>query len=130
MKLQIKIDGKTYEAEVEVLEDAGSPSQPSYAPYPSVPAAQPMPAAGAYTPGRAAEVRAANEKEYRSPVTGLVIKVNVEPGQKIQPNDVIMVLEAMKMETSITAHHAGRVKRVNVAPGNPVKLHQILMELE
>jgi methylmalonyl-CoA carboxyltransferase small subunit len=128
LKLQIKIDGKTYEAEVEVLEEAES--QPSYAPYPSAPAEQPMPAAGAYTPGRAVEVHAANEKQYRSPVTGLVIKVNVEPGQEIQPNDIIMVLEAMKMETSMTAHHAGKVKSVNVAPGNPVKLHQILIELE
>lgn len=128
MKLQIKIDGKTYEAEVEVLEEAES--QPSYAPYPPVPAAQPMSAAGAYTPGRAIEVHAANEKQYRSPVTGLVIKVNVVPGQGIQPNDVIMVLEAMKMETSMTAHHAGKVKSVNVAPGDPVKVHQILIELE
>jgi methylmalonyl-CoA carboxyltransferase small subunit len=76
-----------------------------------------------------AEAHAADEKQYRSPVTGLVIKVNVKPGQEIQPNDVIMVLEAMKMETSITAHHAGTAKSVNVAPGDPVKLHQILVEL-
>jgi len=87
-----------------------------------------MPSAGAYTPGHAVEVHALNEKEYRSPVTGLVIKVNVEPGQEIQPSDVIVVLEAMKMETTVTAHHAGRVKSVNVAPGNPVKLHQVLVE--
>ena len=128
LKLQIKIDGRTYEAEVEVLEEAES--QPSYEPYPFVPAAQEMSSAGAYTPGHAVEVHALNEKEYRSPVTGLVIKVNVEPGQEIQPSDVIVVLEAMKMETTVTAHHAGRVKSVNVAPGNPVKLHQVLVELE
>ena len=78
----------------------------------------------------AAEGHAADEKLYRSPVTGLVIKVNVKPGQEIQVNDVIMVLEAMKMETSVTAHHAGKVKRVDVAPGDPVKVHQILVELE
>src|SRR5450631_3786005 len=128
LKLQIKIDGKTYEAEVEVLEEAES--QTGYSPYPSASEAPPMPAAGAYTPRRAVEVHAANEKQYRSPVTGLVTKVSVEPGQEIQPNDVIMVLEAMKMETSMTAHHAGKVKSVNIAPGDPVKLHQILIELE
>ncbi len=128
MKLQIKIDGKTYEAEVEVLEDEAS--QPNYAPYPPVPAAsQAMPAPGAYA-AHAAEGHAADEKLYRSPVTGLVIKVNVKPGQDIQVDDVIMVLEAMKMETSMTAHHAGKVKRVDVAPGDPVKVHQILVELE
>jgi biotin carboxyl carrier protein len=116
LKLQIKIEGKTYEAEVDVVEDeAGS---------------QPMAAPGAYIPAHAAEVHTADEKLYRSPVTGLVIKVNVTPGQQIEPNDVIMVLEAMKMETSMTAHHAGKVKSVNVAPGDPVKVHQILVELE
>lgn len=129
MKLQIKIDGKTYEAEVEVLDD--DMSQSGDGPYPLVsPTGQPIPAPGAYTPGHAAEAHAADEKHYRSPVTGLVINVNVMPGQEIRPGDVLMVLEAMKMETSVTAHHAGRVKSVNVAPGAPVKLRQVLIELE
>jgi methylmalonyl-CoA carboxyltransferase small subunit len=131
LKLQIKIDGKTYQAEVEVLEDEASPHQPGYAPYPPVSAASQIgPAPGAYTPSHAAEVHGADEKQYHSPVTGLVNKVNVKPGQEIQPNDLIMVLEAMKMETSITAHHAGKVKSVNVAPGDPVKVRQILVEME
>ena len=59
-----------------------------------------------------------------SPVTGIVIKVNVKPGQEIQAGDLMIVLEAMKMETSITAHQAGKVKSVNVAAGDPVKVHQ------
>ena len=129
MKLQIKIDGKTYLAEVEVLDD--HEGEPSYTPHASVPeASQSIPAAGAYIPAQATSLSTADEKQYRSPVTGLVIKVDVKSGQEIQPNDLIAVLEAMKMETSMTAHHAGRVKRVNVAPGDPVKLHQVLIELE
>ena len=131
MKLRINIDGKTYEAEVEVLEEEASPHQPGYVPYPHVSATSPaVPAPGAYTSGHAAEVHGADEKLYRSPVTGLVNKVNVKPGQEIQPNELIMVLEAMKMETSMTAHHAGKVKSVNVAQGDPVKVHQILVEME
>ena len=70
------------------------------------------------------------EKQYRIPVNGLVIKLSVEPGQQVQPNEVIVVLEAMKMETNITAHHAGRVKCVNIAPGVPVKFHQVLFEMQ
>ncbi len=129
MKLQIKIDGKTYEAEVEVLEeDAGQSGDGSYGPDSAT--GQAMPAAGAYTPGHVADVHSADEKQYRSPVNGLVIKVNVVPGQQVEPQDVLMVLEAMKMETSMTVHHAGRVKSVNVAQGNSVKLHQLLVELE
>jgi len=42
--------------------------------------------------------------------TGVVIKVVVEPGQAIEANDLLMVLEAMKMETNVTAHNAGKVK--------------------
>ena len=127
MKLQIKIDGKTYEAEVEVLEeDEGQASSGLNAPN----SAPGQPAPGAYTPGHVADVHSADEKQYRSPTNGLVIKVNVVPGQQVQPNDVLMVLEAMKMETSVTVHHAGKVKSVNVAPGSSVKLHQVLVELE
>ncbi len=128
MKLQIKIDGKTYEAEVEVLEEGASAIHLDSGPDTAL--VEPIPAPGAYIPSRAAEVHGADEKQYRSPVTGLVIKVNVKPGQEVHPLETIMVLEAMKMENSITAHHAGRVKSINVAPGAPVKLHQILFELE
>ncbi len=122
MKLQIKIDGKTYVADVEVLDEDVSPSH--------VPVSEAGPAAGAYTPAHVAETHSADEKQYRSPVTGLVIKMNVQPGLAVQANDVLLVLEAMKMETTITAHHAGRVKSVNVEAGNPVKLHQVLVEME
>jgi biotin carboxyl carrier protein len=129
LKLQIKIDGKTYQAEVEVLDDdAIQPAYPPYAPVPEL--SQSVPALGAYVPAPAASLSTADEKQYRSPVTGLVIRVDVKPGQEIQPNDVIAVLEAMKMETSIRAFHAGKVKCVNVASGDPVKLHQVLIEVE
>ena len=65
-----------------------------------------------------------------SPVTGLVIRINVEPGQTVQAGDLLVVLEAMKMENQVTAKHAGIVKSVNVTPGNPVRMHQVLIEFE
>lgn len=126
MKLQIKINGKSYVAEVEVLEDSGGESFDGSASA----SVQGIPAPGAYTPGHAAELHSANEKQYRSSVSGVVIKVNVVPGQQVEPNNVLVVLEAMKMELNICAHHAGRVKSVNVAQGNSVKSHQLLVELE
>ena len=129
MKLQIKIDGKTYQAEVEVLDEDASPG--NYPPYPPVVStAQPMATPVAHAPAHAVEEHVANEKQYCSPLAALVIRVNVTPGQEIQPNDVILVLEAMKMETSITARDAGRVKSIHVAPGDPVKAHQVMIEVE
>lgn len=131
MKLQISIDGKTYETEVEVLEDDAQPRQPSYGPYQPLHATVPsMPVAGAQTPSPAAKESVGEDKLCRSPVTGIVIKVNVEPGQAIQANNLIMVLEAMKMETNVTAHRAGTVKDVRVEQGGSVKLNQVVVEFE
>ena len=132
MKLQISIDGKTYEAEVEVLEDDALPRQQNYGPSLPVPATvSSMTAASAQSQTTPAAQEAADEKKLcRSPVTGIVIKVNVEPGQAIQANDPIMVLEAMKMETNVTAHGAGKVKNVRVAKGDSVKVNQVVVEFE
>jgi methylmalonyl-CoA carboxyltransferase small subunit len=128
MKLRITIDGKTYDAEVEILEteESGPPFQ-SYAPV----AAQYPPTSVSGPAGLTNGIDSGGgDNVCRSPVTGLVIKVNVEPGQEVQPNDLLLVLEAMKMETRVTATHARIVKSVNVIPGNPVRLHQALIEFE
>jgi methylmalonyl-CoA carboxyltransferase small subunit len=130
LKLQIAIDGKTFEVEVEVLEDDTLPRQPIYGQYQPVPATvQSIPVASA--PKAPAAVENASEaKLCRSPVTGVVIKVNVAPGQQIQANDLLMVLEAMKMETNVTAPGAGKVKNVRVEQGGSVKVGQVVVEFE
>jgi methylmalonyl-CoA carboxyltransferase small subunit len=131
LKLQISIDGKTYEAEVEVLEDDAMPRQMNYGPSVPIPAtAKPVQAAAAQNQAPAAEEGAEESKLCRSPVTGIVIKVNIEPGQAVHANDPIMVLEAMKMETNVTAHGAGKVKNVRVAKGDSVKVNQVVVEFE
>jgi methylmalonyl-CoA carboxyltransferase small subunit len=134
LKLQIAIDGKTYEAEVEVLEDDAMPRQQNNGTYQPHHATVPStPVGGAQAPAHAAKEAtesASEDKVCRSPVTGIVIKVNVEPGHKIQANDLIMVLEAMKMETNVTAPCAGTVKSVRVAQGGSVKLNQVVVEFE
>ncbi|HTM15357.1 MAG TPA: biotin/lipoyl-containing protein [Terracidiphilus sp.] len=124
MRLRIKIDGKTYEAEVEILDS--QESAPEYPPYPPalttfVPATLPEPAIHV-------EPERNEGKECRSPVTGMVIKVNVEPGQEVQPDEVVVVLESMKMEMQITAPRGGLVKRVAVAPGAAVKVDELMVE--
>jgi len=131
LKLQIAIDGKTYEADVEVLEDDAMPRQANYGPYQPLHATvQSTPIISAQTSAPAAKESAGEDKLCRSPVTGVVIKVNVVPGQTIQANDLIMVLEAMKMETNITAPFAGTVKNVRVEQGGSVKLNQVVVEFE
>ena len=132
MKLQIGIDGKAYEVEVEVVEDDEAPHPRHDATaYPLIPATvSSMPAAAPKTTAPPAPEIGDEGKFCRSPVTGVVIKVNVKPGQQIQANELIMVLEAMKMEANVTAPGAGKVKNVRVAPGDSVKVNQVVVEFE
>ena len=120
MRLQITIDGKTYEVEVEALDDEEA-SAPGDTRHPAHMAARPHSYGGAWD---------SEGKVCRSPVTGLVIKVNVQPGQRVKEDELMLVLEAMKMESNVTAPHAGFVKSVHVAPGEAVKVNQVLLECE
>lgn len=129
MKLQIGIDGKTYEVDVEVLEDDELPRMPNYGPYTAVPTT--VHSASAPVPSQSpAEEKVEESKVCRSPVAGVVIRVDVQPGQEIHANDLMMVLEAMKMETNITAPISGKVKSVRAAPGDAVKVNQIVADFE
>ena len=129
MKLKITVDGKVYEVDVEVSEP--EPPQPGYVP-PMVPQAR-VPAAppGAVPPAPGSAAPVADEaKVCRSPVAGLVSRVSAQVGQSIQVNDVLLVLEAMKMETVITSPRAGKVAKVNVNVGDAVQSGQVLVEFE
>jgi methylmalonyl-CoA carboxyltransferase small subunit len=70
------------------------------------------------------------DKVCRSPVSGIVVRVAAQAGQSLQVGDILLVLEAMKMETNITAPVAGKVKAVKVAPGESVQSGQIVVEFE
>ena len=129
MKLQIAIDGSTYELDVEVLEEDEAPRYPQFGAYYPMTPVTPTVAVPA-VPAAAAEEVGDEAKVCRSPVTGVVIKVNAEPGQEIAENELIMVIEAMKMETNVTAPAAGKVKGVRVAAGDSVKSGQVVVEFE
>lgn len=129
MKLRITIDGKVYEAEVEILD--ADEAAPEYPPYPAAPAAfAPATTPELSMPGTQRCEAGANQNECRSPVAGMVVKVNVEVGQAVQPEEVVAVLESMKMEMQIAAPRAGVVKSVLVAPGASAKVNQLLVEFE
>jgi methylmalonyl-CoA carboxyltransferase small subunit len=66
----------------------------------------------------------------RSPVSGIVASITAQVGQTLQVGDELLVLEAMKMETQVTASAAGRVATINVKAGDSVHSGQILVEFE
>jgi biotin carboxyl carrier protein len=57
-----------------------------------------------------------------------VTRVNVHAGEEVQPDDVVIVLESMKMEMQITRPQGGLVKRVLVAPGSAVRVNEVMVE--
>jgi methylmalonyl-CoA carboxyltransferase small subunit len=131
VKLQIGVDGKTYEVDVEVLEDDATVRTPGYLPPQPIPLTVPSAAVpSAPKPAAAPEGDVDESKVCRSPVAGVTLRVNAQPGQELQTNDPLMVLEAMKMETNVTAPRAGKVKSVKVKPGDAVKVNQVLVEFE
>ncbi len=130
MKLQVTVEGKSYEVEVEILEEDERAQQSTGIYQPVLPAIPPMRYMGAKTQASDTGSDSDEEKICRSPVTGLATRVYVVPGKQILAGDLIMVLEAMKMETNVTAHQAGIVKTLHVVPGDSVKVNQVLVEFE
>jgi len=127
VKLKLTIDGKVYEVEVDAAES--EQPRPAYVPpvgQTRVPAAAPR-----ATPAPAASEKVADEsKVCRSPIAGVVVRVSAQVGQQIQANDILMVLEAMKMETVITAPTGGKIAKVGAAAGDAVQTGQVLVEFE
>ncbi len=68
--------------------------------------------------------------EIRSPMPGKILEVRVAAGAAVEAGQVLLLLEAMKMENSLTAEGAARVKKIHVSAGDLVDLGQMLIELE
>jgi biotin carboxyl carrier protein len=126
VKLTITVDGRLYEVDVEIAEKEAE--GPTY--YPPLYGRGPVTAAAAAPPKPRRPSAADEGKVCRSPLAGTVSRVNTHVGQTIQVNDVLLVLEAMKMETVITAPFSGRVKAVNAKVGDAVRQGEVLVEIE
>ena len=68
--------------------------------------------------------------DLKAPLTGIVTRVLVQPGDQVQARQILVVLEAMKMEHTIVAPGAARVTQVHAAQGDRVAGGAVLVELE
>ncbi len=126
MKLRITIEGRTYDVDVELVDELAS--SPAPLPAATVKIASPLPATPPARGRRGAKQE--DDGTLRSPFAAVVISIAAAPGQKVAKGDLLMVIEAMKMETSILAEADGTVKAVPVAVGDAVKPGQALVEFE
>lgn len=121
MQLKVTVNGVAYDVEVEVEEEP----QPTLGAIFMTGGGFSPPAASAPKAGGAA----ADGNSVQAPLSGTVARVLVEEGQDIEAGEVVIVLEAMKMETEITAPHAGTVSAILVSAGTAVTGGQVLVQL-
>ena len=125
-KFKVRVEGKEYSVEVESVEDEkcleGTP--------------QKINSPGERTPAGATQQVVQREplvtkgKCVVAPMPGAVVKINCRPGEMVKKGDVIIVLEAMKMENEIHSPMDGLVKEVNVKEGMTVSPDEVMVAFE
>ena len=120
MRLRITLEDGSYEVGVEVL------------PEPDTAASQDLPPdvvpESVLQPPRLLDTRP-QDKICRSPIAGMVVSVQVLPGQRIERDDPLVTIEAMKMQNTVGAPMEGTVEEVLVKAGEIVKSGQVLCTL-
>ncbi|MEN6471149.1 MAG: biotin/lipoyl-containing protein [Clostridiaceae bacterium] len=114
-KFIVNVNGSSYEVEVEEISGGAAPAAaPIQTPAaPSVPVAPVAPA-----PATASN---ANGSPVAAPMPGTIVDVKISVGAKVKKGQVIIVLEAMKMENEILADRDGTIAALNVSKGSSVK---------
>jgi biotin carboxyl carrier protein len=122
MKYKVTLNNRTYEVEVEEGKAMLIDEYEAYAPAAPAPvAAAPVAAAPAAAPAAPAGAALAAGEVVKSPMPGNILKINVSQGQKVNEGDVLIVLEAMKMENEIVATKSGTVAQIVTAKGAVVE---------
>ena len=133
-KLRISVDGKQYDVEVEILEDDDNNVLPSYynqnnpnTMINSAPVAQAQYVAPAPRQKAAAPKVATDGNGLNSPINCVVLEIPAKVGQVVAENEVVIVLEAMKMKTNIASPVAGEIATIEISLGDRVDAGQVLL---
>ena len=123
MKYKVTLNNRTYEVEVEAGEAMLIDEYEAYAPAAPAPvvAAVPVAAAAPAAPAAPAGAALAAGEVVKSPMPGNILKINVSQGQQVAEGDVLLVLEAMKMENEVVATKSGTVAQIVTAKGAVVE---------
>ncbi len=137
-KYNVTVNGVTYEV---LVEEEGAVSAPAAtpvaaapvatAPVASAPVAAPAPSAPApATPAPAPTASgSAGSIKVTAPMPGTILKLNVKIGDTVKANDLVCILEAMKMENEIFASEGGVVKSIESAQGSSVNAGDVIITL-
>lgn len=143
-KFNVFVDGEYFEVEVEevggvpVAVTVAPPKPTAPAPKPKAatpppPPPPPPPSAPTPTPSAPTKPKAVTPTTgvtIEAPMPGMIVRYEVEEGAQVKEGDVILVLEAMKMENTITTPISGTVKKINFKPGDSVQKGDVLAIIE
>lgn len=120
---RITVNGTAYDVAVEELGAGAVPA--------AAPVAAPAPVAAAPAPAPAAPAASGAEGAVKiaAPMPGKILAIKANAGQAVKRGDVVMILEAMKMENEITAPEDGTIAGINVAVGDSVESGDTLASL-
>lgn len=120
MKYKVTLNGKTYEVEVEHGKAVLLDEYEALAPAPAV-SPEPVTATPAVTAPATAPAKLADGETISAPMPGNIIRVDVKEGDKVTAGQVLIILEAMKMENEIVASKDGTVVQVVTSKGAVVE---------
>lgn len=131
MKYIVTINNKNYEVEVErgqahIVRTTQAAEIPVQVHTPAVPAAPVIPAA----PLPPAPMDPIVGELLKAPMPGIIVSVNILPGAAVKKGEVLVILEAMKMESEIVAPRDGIISQIVVAKGASVSTGDILLALQ
>lgn len=114
---KVKVNGKTYVVELEAVDEIKS-------------APVEIPAAAKAAESPAAPVATGEGQDVLSPIQGNVVDVKVKVGDKVKKGDVLMIIEAMKLENDIPSTCDGIVSSIMVSKGTAVTAKQPLVKIK
>ncbi|MBR3921116.1 MAG: biotin/lipoyl-binding protein [Oscillospiraceae bacterium] len=124
-RFNITVNGKAYDVAVEEI-GGGAP----VAPAPAAPAAPAPTAAPAPAPAPAAAPANVEGTKVTAPMPGTILDIKVKVGDEVSEGQVLLILEAMKMENDIPATATGKVAAINVNKGDTVNSNDVLVVIQ
>ena len=118
-RVNVTVNGTSYDVEIAAQPGAAAAPLPAMTAAAAAPSLSPSPA----------PAPAAGAGEVRAPISGVVLSVEVKPGDKVAPNSKVLVLEAMKMENEIFAAMDGTVSAVHVKAQQEVREGDLLVSI-
>lgn len=134
MIYKVTLNGKVYEVEVEkgeaVIQAEYEAALPAAAPAAPVAAPAPVQAQAPTVPAASAPAASAGAGTVLSPLPGNINEIRFSAGQTVKAGDVVIILEAMKMENEIVAPKAGTLTKIHVQKGAVVNTGDPLFDVE